>query len=192
MDLQFLPYNRRTAEVITPLIVQRMMPGGTLSTDCWRAYRAATAAVDVPHLTVNHSETFRDPDTGVHTNNVEGIHAVIKKDARRQFGRLPYLTAEGQSYYLDLLVWRTNTKLKKAEIMKSFCVALWRWTKDPLKDWNHTTPVWNEDDDASDEEDVELEEEDDESDEDYDLRVPRDDDEDDTAADEDDFEFEDV
>ena len=111
VDLQFLPYNCRSAEVITPVIVQRMMPGGTLSTDCLHAYRTATQAAEVTHLTVNHSETFRDPDTGVHTNNVEGIHGVIKKDARRQFGRLPYLTEDGQTYYLDLLGTPSEKKI---------------------------------------------------------------------------------
>ena len=34
MDLQMLMYNTRSAEVITPLIVQRCKPGGTLTTDC--------------------------------------------------------------------------------------------------------------------------------------------------------------
>ena len=58
VDLQFLPYNCRSAKGITPLIVQRMMPGGTLSTDCWRAYRAATQAAEITHFTLNHSETF--------------------------------------------------------------------------------------------------------------------------------------
>ena len=33
VDLQFLPYNRRDSNNITPLIVQRMEPGGTIVTD---------------------------------------------------------------------------------------------------------------------------------------------------------------
>ena len=34
LDIQFLPLNKRYAELITPLIVQRIR-GGTLLTDCW-------------------------------------------------------------------------------------------------------------------------------------------------------------
>ena len=30
VDLQFLPYNKRTAKVITPLVFQRMVPGGSM------------------------------------------------------------------------------------------------------------------------------------------------------------------
>ena len=129
-------------------------------------------------------------------NNVEGIHGVIKRDARRQFGRLPYLTGDGQPYYLDLLVLRANTKLKKAPIIKAFCAALWRWTKTPLEDLDHTTPVWRDED--LDQRDDDLEERDDEleaEDDEYDLYVPRSDDEEETTAvecNESDFEFDDL
>ena len=71
-------------------------------TDCWRAYPPAARAAQVEHLTVNHSKGFKDAETGIHTNNVEGIHGVIKRDAYAQFSRLPYLTKEGSTYYLDL------------------------------------------------------------------------------------------
>ena len=101
LDLQFLPYNKRTAENIVPLIVQRMKTGGLIVTDCWRAYPAAALADEVIHLTVNHSKAFQNPEIGAHTNNVECIHAVLKRDGCQQFGRLPYLTSKGESYYLD-------------------------------------------------------------------------------------------
>ena len=122
VDLQFLPYNKRTAQVITPHVVQRMVPGGTMITDCWRAYREAA---QVQHLTVNHNEGFKDKESGVHTNNVEGIHGCIKKDAHAQFSRLPYLTKDGSPYYLDLLVWRANVRLQGKHFFYSWCNALW-------------------------------------------------------------------
>ena len=72
VDLQLLPYNRRDTDTIKPRIVQRMKVGGTVTTDLWKAYPESVRAAGCTHLTVNHSEHFVDPATGVHTNNVEG------------------------------------------------------------------------------------------------------------------------
>ena len=110
VDLQFLPYNKRDKNNIAPLVVQRMKPGGTMTTDSWKAYPGAAQEAGVTHLVVNHSKTFKDPETGACTNNCEGIHGVIKNNGRQQFGRLPFLNVSGQTYYLDLLVWRANKR----------------------------------------------------------------------------------
>ena len=141
MDLQFLPYNKRTKEVITPKIVQRMTVGGELTTDCWRAYIGAAEAAQVKHMTVNHSKEFKSPETGACTNNCEGIHGVIKRDAFSQFGRLPYLNDEGETYYLDLLVWRANARLQGKALFEDFCKVLWLWIHHGLEDWNRRIPL---------------------------------------------------
>ena len=117
-------------------------------TDFWKAYPEAARVAEVGLLQVNHSEGFKNPHTGVHSNNVEGVHALLKTDARRQFGRLPYLTASGQPYYIDLICWRVNTKLQRGEdtakLFKEFCVALNKWTNDPLDDFVHVVPMYQE------------------------------------------------
>ena len=141
MDLQFLPFNKRTTAVIAPMIVQRMAEGGHLCTDCWEAYIGAAKAVMVHHLTVNHSKEFKSPKTGACTNNCEGIHGVIKRDGFSQFGRLPYLNNNGETYYLDLLVWRANARLKGIPLFEDFCKILWLWAQHPLEDWNRRIPL---------------------------------------------------
>ena len=74
-DIQFLPYNnKRNSNNITPLVKQRMEAGGTMTTDMWKAYPLAAEAAQVTHYTVNHSKGFKNPETGAHTNNVEGVH----------------------------------------------------------------------------------------------------------------------
>ena len=88
IDFQFLPYNKRRVSEIAPKIAQRMEEGGELTTDCWKAYIKSAKAAKVSHFTVNHSREFKNPETGVHTNNVEGMHGVIKRDGYSQFGRL--------------------------------------------------------------------------------------------------------
>ena len=106
---------------------------------------------------VNHSKEFKTAD-GHHTNNCEGIHGVLKRDARSQFGRLPYLTGEGKTFYLDLVVWRANARLKDEPLFYSFCKALHSWTNNPLEDFDHTIPVREEEEEeevADEEDDVE-------------------------------------
>ena len=70
---------------------------------------------------------------------------MIKRFARRQFGRLPYLTSDGSTYYLDLCVWVANRKLSKEPIWSNWCKALSSWTKQPLDDgeWSHYIPVFD-------------------------------------------------
>ena len=130
-----------------------------MTTDCWRAYPAAAEAAGVTHLTVNHAKTFRDPDTGAHTNNVEGIHGVIKRAALAQFSRLPYLMRDGMTYYLDLLIWRENQHLQDKPAFTAFLKDLYFWTHSPLEDFNRRIPVFPEE--LKDEE-LKDEEEDDE------------------------------
>lgn len=140
VDLQFLPGNKRTIETLTPPIVQRMLPGGSLTTDGWKAYVEAARSAQVTHHVVNHKVEFVTIE-GENTNGAEGIHAVVKKDARAQFGRLPYLTRDGRTYYLDLLIWRANARLSKdgsVNLFKSFCWDLILWTHLPLEDFDHT------------------------------------------------------
>ena len=157
VDLQFLALNKRGAEQIVPLVVQRMQEGGTMTTDSWRAYPAAAVAAGVTHRVVNHAKEFKSAE-GDHTNNVEGIHGVIKQDARQQFGRLPYLNSEGNTYYLDLLVWRANKRLANVPFFYGFALDLWTWTRYPLHDFLHLVPMDNEleDDDDDDDDDAEA------------------------------------
>ena len=144
LDIQFLPLNKRSADQITPLIVQRMKPGGTILTDCWKAYPIAAKAAKCMHKTVNHSVVFINKETGVHTNNVEGIHATLKVDARKQFNRLTFLTPDGKPYYIDLVNWRVNQGSKKNSLWLAFCRILKTWTEDPSEGWTNIVPMLEE------------------------------------------------
>ena len=66
-DMQFCALNRGTIEMLSPLIYQRMHEGGIIVTDGWSAYPYPKAAEDAQceHQWVNHSEYFKDPETGI-------------------------------------------------------------------------------------------------------------------------------
>nr|XP_042902419.1 uncharacterized protein LOC122270154 [Parasteatoda tepidariorum] len=73
----------RTKKTLLSIIEQNILPGTTIMSDCWKSYDCLAGSGFV-HLSVNHSETFRDPETGAHTNKMEGLWAVIKGDFRKK------------------------------------------------------------------------------------------------------------
>jgi len=68
----------RSSEMLLNVVEENVLPGSIIYTDMWRGYSAIKAELGLQHLTVNHSETFVDPDTGVHTNTIEGTWNGIK------------------------------------------------------------------------------------------------------------------
>ena len=73
--LRILP--DRTAHTLEQMITRHVSPGSTIITDCWRGYNSLES-LGYTHLKVNHSETFKDSETGACTNTVEGTNNAIK------------------------------------------------------------------------------------------------------------------
>lgn len=74
----FLPVENRSAETLLPIIATHVLPGSIVYTDLWRGYSRIQEELFLMHFTVNHSETFVDPVTGVHTNSIEGTWNGLK------------------------------------------------------------------------------------------------------------------
>ena len=72
----------RDAATLTELVRKYVAPGTTVYTDQWRGYSRLRAA-GYDHNTVNHSENFVDPTTGVCTNAVEAYWGRLKRWLRR-------------------------------------------------------------------------------------------------------------
>lgn len=95
----------RSADVLLPLITKHVKPGTEIHSDQWAAY-AGISSIDVSplfiHKTVNHSLHFKDPSTGVHTNNVEAYWCSIKRKFKMLNGTSRMLTPS----YLDEHMYR--------------------------------------------------------------------------------------
>lgn len=67
----------------------------------WKAY-ASLKEYGFTHRTVNHSKEFKNPITGVHTNNIESLW----KDAKQKFKIMCGVDADNIPPYLDEFLWR--------------------------------------------------------------------------------------
>ena len=61
----------RSAVTLRAIIQDHVLPGTIVRTNLWRGYRALND-FGMEHQTMNHTEHFVDPVTGVHTNTIEG------------------------------------------------------------------------------------------------------------------------
>jgi transposase-like protein len=73
----------RTADTLGAIIQEHVLPGTIVRTDLWRGYRALHD-FGMEHQTVNHTEHFVDPVTGVYTNTIEGTWNGMKMHICRQ------------------------------------------------------------------------------------------------------------
>ena len=96
----------RDAATLLPLIQQHVRPGSIVWSDEWRAYRVQNLSNVTQHQTVNHSITFRNPTTGVHTQNIESYWNRLKTRLKSRFKRMKGVHQSMLSSYMDEFMWR--------------------------------------------------------------------------------------
>jgi len=76
---------KRDANTLLDVIGRYVLPGSIVYTDCWKGYKTdGLLDLEMIHATVNHSLHFKDPETGVHTNSIEGTwHGMKNKINKR-------------------------------------------------------------------------------------------------------------
>ena len=79
VDTSYSPYlgymtivERRNATTLLPIISEICLPGTIIYSDQWAAYNNISS-LGFEHQTVNHSLNFINPETGVHTQNIESF-----------------------------------------------------------------------------------------------------------------------
>ena len=65
-----VPVEERNKDTLLTIIKERIQPGTTIISDCWRAYECLEDE-GYQHLKVNHSVNFVDPVSKAHTNTIE-------------------------------------------------------------------------------------------------------------------------
>ncbi|KCZ79533.1 hypothetical protein H312_03074 [Anncaliia algerae PRA339] len=68
----------RNEETLQNVVERYVLPGSIICIDGWKAYKNTCLNNNFEHQIVNHSKFFKDPDTGVHTNRIEGSNNTLK------------------------------------------------------------------------------------------------------------------
>lgn len=74
------------------------------------------------HLLVNHCKNFVDPDSGAHTNTIEGVWALIKKKLKWMCGTLYAFWETSEEFHF--LIQGFQMHFLKICSTDRFCVAL--------------------------------------------------------------------
>lgn len=68
----------RSQATLEGVISRHVLPGSIILTDLWKGYSGLSQHFDYTHQSVNHSLQFIDPETGTHTNTIEGTWSGVK------------------------------------------------------------------------------------------------------------------
>jgi hypothetical protein len=75
----------RSKETLNDIIEAYVLPGSIVHTDCWAGYDTDDLNdMGIDHATVNHTQHYKDPETGVHTNTIEGTWAGMKQNVHKR------------------------------------------------------------------------------------------------------------
>ena len=62
----------RSENTLLRVIAENIHPESMIYSDLWKGDTNISDYLNMEHQTVNHSQHFKDPETGTHTNTIEG------------------------------------------------------------------------------------------------------------------------
>lgn len=96
----------RTAATLLPIIRRVCRPGTIIHSDMWASYQQIDRTLRFEHGTVNHSLHFVNPETGVHTQNIESCWGQRKAKIRAMKG----IRSEHLPALLREFVWKDKVR----------------------------------------------------------------------------------
>ena len=97
-----------------PIINKQCNPGTIFCSDCWKPYYKLAEHLDledVLYFPVNHTKNYVDPNTGAHTQSIEGLWRHCKEHLP-SFGMKPVDLDE----YLGSFMWFGFCKQRKLDM----------------------------------------------------------------------------
>jgi hypothetical protein len=100
----FVSVPDRTSETLVKHISDYALPGSIICTDMWKGYGLLNS-MGYEHQHVNHSVHFKNPETGVHTNTIEGTWNGLKMQIKPRNRTRKFIDSE-----LVVAIWRKKNK----------------------------------------------------------------------------------
>jgi len=133
-----VPANRARNDLV-PIIETHTRSGTIYCSDSWKGYINLSEYVDLEdtsHFAVNHSKNYVDPDTGAHTETIEGMWKHMKEFLPN--GMLP----KDADTYIGTFLWHRYCKQRKLDVLIHFlkcCAAIHKPTQFTLPSATMTT-----------------------------------------------------
>ena len=108
----------RSEETLVPVIQEHIRPGTKIHSDSWRAYNHLDnigRASPYSHGVVNHSKNYVDPESGVHTQEIERLWREFKQPKKMRCG-IPRSGIEG---YCAEFTWKRWAKRQKIDLFQA-------------------------------------------------------------------------
>ena len=120
--IEQVPSNRSRATLI-PTIDRHCLDGTIFCSDGWKAYNKLKEHIlldNCEHFSVNHSKNFVDPETGAHTQTIEGLWRHCKTFLPT-FG----MKSKDLNTYIGSFLWHRYCKQRKLDMFIKFleCAA---------------------------------------------------------------------
>ena len=97
--------SNRSAVTLQPVFEKIICNFTKIHSDEWAAYPVICRNLGLVHKTVNHSRNFVNPETGVHTQNIESLWNVLKSKIKHMRG----VRRDDLQGYLNEFMWRNRT-----------------------------------------------------------------------------------
>ncbi|KAH7940118.1 hypothetical protein HPB52_021867 [Rhipicephalus sanguineus] len=131
-ELRLFEVDKRDAATLGPLIAKNVLPGTTVFSDEWTAYRcipglvnASGTPLNLDWHTVNHSVHFIDPATGTNTQRIKSEWQKAKRRLVRNGNKT---TPAPMRSHLAWLWWRSvNARPNVKDKFLRFIEAIARW-----------------------------------------------------------------
>ncbi|GFW51584.1 DDE_Tnp_IS1595 domain-containing protein [Trichonephila clavipes] len=105
-------------------IKSNIKEGTTIISDCWKSYDCLEDEGNLHppgnHLSVNHKMYFKDPETGAHTNSIEGSWSAIKKSLRG----IRRCVDQFDSYFAEFLRRKLKRSSNPNDLLTTFLEAV--------------------------------------------------------------------
>ena len=98
----------RTAATLLKVICELVKSGTTIIHDSWSSYNKIDKVKSFKSMSVNHKFNFKDPETGAHTNKIEGLWSQLKRKFKSM--NRAYLQS-----YINEFMWRQWNDVNRLE-----------------------------------------------------------------------------